>query len=131
MFARVCPPTKPLITSYVKGTRNNWIMMFYSYFVSLYDTAIDKLNRHGLSNTAGRERHCFGLCVGMFAHVCVSAPRPLITSYVKGTRNNQIMMFYSYFVSLYNTAIDKLNRHGLSNTASRERLPKKSQVMRY
>ena len=41
------------------------------------------------------------------------------------------MKFYGYSVSLYDTALDKLNRRGLSNTASRERLPKKSEVMRY
>ena len=51
----VCVRPGPLITSHVKGTRNNWIVKFYGYSVSLYDTAIDKLNRHGLSNTAGRE----------------------------------------------------------------------------
>ena len=52
----VCPPPRPLITSHVKGTRNNRVMKFYSYFVSLYDTAVDKLNRRDLSNIAGRER---------------------------------------------------------------------------
>ena len=52
----VCPPPSPLITSHVKDTRNNWIMNFYSYYVSLYDTAINKLNRRGLSNTVDRER---------------------------------------------------------------------------
>ena len=43
-----------LIISHVKGTRNNRIMKFYNYSVSLYDTAVEKLNRRGLSNTAGR-----------------------------------------------------------------------------
>ena len=61
----------------------------------------------------------------------VSPPRLLITSYVKGTRNNRIMKFYGYSVSLYDITIDKLNGHSLSNTSDRERLPKKSQVMRY
>ena len=76
------------------------------------------------------------MCVCVCVRVCVCArvcvpPGPLITSHMKGTRNNQIMKFYGYSVSLYDTAIDKLNRHGLSNTAGRERLPKKSQVMGY
>ena len=70
--------------------------------------------------------------IGMFACVCVCPPpRPLITSHVKGMRNNWIMKFYSYSVSLYDTTIDKLNSPGLSNNAGHERLPKKSQVMRY
>ena len=38
------------------------------------------------------------------------------------------MKFYSYTVCLYDTAIDKLNRCGLSNTAGHEHLPKQSQV---
>ena len=63
--------------------------------------------------------------------MCVSAPRPLITRHVKGTRNNQIMKLYGYSVSLYDTAVNKLNRRGLSNTVGRECLPKKSQVMWY
>ena len=58
-------------------------------------------------------------------------PKPLITSHMKRTRNNQTIKFYDYSVSLYDTAIDKLNRRGLSNTAGREHLPKKSQVMWY
>ena len=41
------------------------------------------------------------------------------------------MKFYGYSISLYDTAFDKLNRRGLSKTVGRERLPKKSQVMRY
>ena len=36
------------------------------------------------------------------------------------------MKFYGYSISLYDTAVDKLNKRGFSNTASRERLPKKS-----
>ena len=71
------------------------------------------------------------VCVCVCVCVWVSAPRSLITSHVKGTRNNQIMKFYGYSGSLYETAVDKLNRCGLSNTASRERLPKKSEVMQY
>ena len=64
--------------------------------------------------------------------VCVSPPqRILITSHVKGTRNNQIMKFYSYSVSLYDTAVDKLNGRGLSNAVGRELPSKKSQVMQY
>ena len=51
----VCPLSGPLITSHVKGIRSNQIIKFYGYFVSLYDTAIDKLNRRGLSNTVGCE----------------------------------------------------------------------------
>ena len=51
----VCPPPRPLITSHVKGMRNNWIMKFYGYSVSLYDTTIDKFNSPSLSNNAGRE----------------------------------------------------------------------------
>ena len=75
---------------------------------------------------------CVCACVRACVCVCVCAlPRPLITSHVKGTRNNQIMKFYGYSVSLYDTVIDKLNRRGLSNTVGRERLPKNSQVMRY
>ena len=35
--------------------------------------------------------------------VCVSGPRALITSHVKGTRNNRIRKFYSFSVSLYDT----------------------------
>ena len=27
----VCPPPRPLITSHMKGTCNNWIIKFYSY----------------------------------------------------------------------------------------------------
>ena len=49
------PPPRPLIKSHVKGTHNNQIMKFYGYSVSLYDTAVDKLNRCSLSNTVGRE----------------------------------------------------------------------------
>ena len=63
--------------------------------------------------------------------VCVSAPRLLITSHVKGTHNNQIMKFYGYSVSLYYTAIDKLYSHGLSKTSGHKYLPKKTKVMRY
>ena len=63
--------------------------------------------------------------VRQYVCVCVSPPpRPLITSHVKGTRNNRIMKFYGYSVSLYDTAINKLNRRGLSNTAGCEHLPK-------
>ena len=40
-------------------------------------------------------------------------------------------MFYGYSVSLYDTTVNKLNKHGLSNTASLECLPKKSQIMQY
>ena len=47
------------------------------------------------------------------------------------TCNNQIMKCYGCSVSLYDTAVNKLNRRDLSNTASRERLPKKSQVTWY
>ena len=57
--------------------------------------------------------------------------RPFIASHMTGTCNNRIMRFYTYSVSLYNTAIDKLNRRGLSNTLGRKCLSKKSQVMRY
>ena len=68
----------------------------------------------------------------MFACMCVCPPpRPLITSHVKGTHNNQIMKFYGYSVFLYDTAVNKLSKCGLSNAVGRERLPKKSQVMRY
>ena len=70
--------------------------------------------------------------VCMFAYVCVCPPpRPLITSHVKGMRNNRIMKFYGYSVSLYDTTVDKLYSPGLSNNAGRECLPKKSQLMRY
>ena len=71
------------------------------------------------------------VCLCVRACVCVSTPRPLITSHLKGTRNNRIKKFYGYSVSLYGTAVDKLNRCGLGNTAGHERHPKKSQVMRY
>ena len=64
--------------------------------------------------------------------VCVCLPlRALITIHMKGILNNWIMKFYSFSVSLYDTAVDKLNRHGLSDTAGHERLPKKVKVMRY
>ena len=43
--------------------------------------------------------------------------------------NNQIMKFYGYSFSLYDTTIDKLNSPGLSNNAGRECLLKKSQVI--
>ena len=66
--------------------------------------------------------------VRQYVCVCVPTLRPLITSHMKGTRNNWIMKFYGYIVSLYDTAIDKLNRCGLSNTAGHEHLPKQSQV---
>ena len=70
--------------------------------------------------------------VRQYVYVCVCVPlRPLITSHMKGTGNNQIMKFYSYPVSLYDTAVDKLNRRGLSNTVGHECLPKKSQVKWY
>ena len=46
-------------------------------------------------------------------------------------RNNRIMKFYGYSVSLYDTTVDKLNNPGLSNNAGREYLLKKSQVMQY
>ena len=73
---------------------------------------------------------CLCVCVSVCVCVCVSPPpRLLITSHVKGTCNNRIIKIYGYSISLYDTAVDKLNRHGLSNTAGRERLPKKSQVM--
>ena len=58
-------------------------------------------------------------------------PRALITSHVKGTLNSQIMEFYGFSISLYDTTVDKLNGHGLSNTAYCERLPKKTKVTRY
>ena len=38
------------------------------------------------------------------------------------------MKFYGYSISLYDTAINKLDRRSLSNTVGRERLTKKSQV---
>ena len=60
-----------------------------------------------------------------------SVLKVLITSHVKGIRNNQIMKLYGYSISLYDTTVNKLNRRGLSNTVGHERLPKKSQVMRY
>ena len=41
------------------------------------------------------------------------------------------MKFYGYSVYLYDTAVNKLNKSGLSSTAGRECLPKKSQVMQY
>ena len=44
---------------------------------------------------------------------------------MKGMRNNRIMQFYGLSVSLFD---DKLNWRGLSNTARRERLPKKIKV---
>ena len=70
--------------------------------------------------------------VCQYAFVCVCLPlTPLITSHMKGTRNNQIMKFYSYSISLYDIVVNKLNRRGLSNTAGHESLPKKSQVMQY
>ena len=42
--------------------------------------------------------------------------------------NNRIRQFYRLSVSLYDY---KLNGRGLSNTARRERLPKKSKVTQY
>ena len=45
MCVCVSPPLRALITSHMKSTRNNWIMKFYGFSVSLYDTAID--NRIG------------------------------------------------------------------------------------
>ena len=77
---------------------------------------------------------CWYVCARACARVCVCVilpPRSLITSHVKGTRHNRIMKFYGYSISLYDTAIDKLNRSGLSNTVFHECLPKKGQVIRY
>ena len=72
------------------------------------------------------------MCQYVCTRVCPPLT-PLITSYVKGTCNNQIMKFYGYSASLYDTGDDKLNRRGLiiSSTAGREHLPKYSQVMWY
>ena len=63
--------------------------------------------------------------VGVCVCVC-PPPRPLITSHVKGMRNNQIRQFYGRPFLYTTLAVDKLNGHGLSNTARRERLPKKT-----
>ena len=52
---RVCVCSKAINNKSLEGTRNKWIMKFYGYSISLYDTAIDKLNSRGLSNTAGHE----------------------------------------------------------------------------
>ena len=72
------------------------------------------------------------VCVCVFVCVCVCvcvclAPRPLITSHVKGSRNNRIMKFNSYSVSLYDTTVNKLNRRGLSNTAAWSCTPAKEE----
>ena len=71
--------------------------------------------------------------IGMLACVCmrVSTPEAINNQSREGTPNNEIMKFYGYSVSIYDTAIDKLNKQGLSNTAAHERLPKKRQVMQY
>ena len=54
--------------------------------------------------------------------------RALVTSHVKGTHNNRIRQFYGNSVSLYDTSVNKLNWHDLSNTALYEHLPKKTKV---
>ena len=68
-------------------------------------------------------------CPQTLVYVCVSAPRVLITSHVKGTRNNWIWQFYGFLFLYMTLAVDKLNGCGFSNTACRECLPKKTKVM--
>ena len=52
--------------------------------------------------------------------------RALITSHMKSMRNNRASLFL--YVAL---AVNKHNGHGLSNTARRKRLPKKTKVMQH
>ena len=62
--------------------------------------------------------------------LCV-CPDRIITSHMKDTCNNQIMKFYGFSISLYDTAINKLNDSGLSNTTHCKHLPKKTKVTQY
>ena len=52
----VCPPPRPLITSHVKGMRNNRIRQFYGPPFLYMTLAVDKLDGRGLSNTARHGR---------------------------------------------------------------------------
>ena len=67
---------------------------------------------------------------GTLVYVCVSLPRVLITSHLKGTRNMRIKKFYSFSISLYDIAVDKLNGMTLV-TLHHELLPKKTKVKQY
>ena len=63
--------------------------------------------------------------VNVTVGVCMCLlPRVLITSHMKGIRNNQIRQFYGFSISLYDLDIDKLNGRGLSNTWCHEFLAK-------
>ena len=73
------------------------------------------------------------VCVRACACVCVCGLtlRAVITSHVKGMRNNQIRQFYSFSVSLYNTNRQYIECGGFSNTACNEHLPKKTTLTWY
>ena len=61
----------------------------------------------------------------VYVYVC-PPPRPLITSHVKGMRNNQIRQFYGPSIFCTTFAVDKLNGRFLSNITRCEHLPKKT-----
>ena len=63
--------------------------------------------------------------------VCVSTPKGINNKSRETQHNNRIKQFYSFSVSLYDTADDKLIGRGLSNNACRECLPKKTKMTRY
>ena len=84
--------------------------------------------------------NCFGSHVNMSVFVCLSVcppPRTLITSGMIWCDIDRVWLvkqaygFPCFQLLIITLAIDKMDGCGLINTACRERLPKKTKVMRY